>query len=144
MNLNGELLEQSFAQIRNRESEFTAYFYTNLFADYPEVKPLFANTDMEMQRQKLFKSLVLVVDSLRKPDELTAALRGLGTRHVHYGVLPNHYPMVGSTLLIAFAHCLQNSWTPDVEQAWIAAYAAITQLMLDGVDYPADILNLQP
>lgn len=82
MNLNGELLEQSFAQIRDRESEFTAYFYTNLFADYPEVKPLFANTDMEMQRQKLFKSLVLVVDSLRKPDELTAALQGLGTRHV--------------------------------------------------------------
>jgi hemoglobin-like flavoprotein len=143
MSLNVELLESSFAQIKDRQTEFTEYFYTNLLTDYPEVKPLFANIHMQEQQKKLFQSLVLTVDNLSKPDVLTDALKGLGTRHVKYGVLPEHYPMVGSSLLKTFATCLQSAWTPNIEQAWIEAYGAITQLMLDGADYPAEILNLQ-
>jgi hemoglobin-like flavoprotein len=143
MSLNVELLESSFAQIKDRQTEFTEYFYTNLLTDYPEVQPLFANIHMQEQQKKLFQSLVLTVDNLSKPDILTDALKGLGTRHVKYGVLPEHYPMVGSSLLKTFATCLQSAWTPNIEQAWIEAYGAITQLMLDGADYPAEILNLQ-
>jgi hemoglobin-like flavoprotein len=141
MSLNVELLESSFAQIKERETEFSAYFYSNLFADYPIVKPLFTNSDMVEQQKKLFKSLVLVVDSLRKSDILTGALKGLGTRRVKYGVLPEHYPMVGSTLLKVFAICLEEAWTPNVEQAWIEAYGVVAQVMLDGAEYPAEILN---
>jgi hypothetical protein len=37
MSLNVELLESSLAQIKERETEFSAHFYTNLFADYPIV-----------------------------------------------------------------------------------------------------------
>jgi hemoglobin-like flavoprotein len=141
MSLNIELLESSFEQIKEREAEFTSYFYTRLFADYPQVEPLFANTNMEEQTKKLFKSLILVVDNLRQPDVLTNALQGLGTRHVEYGVLPAHYPIVGNTLLSAFSTCLQDAWTPETKQAWTDAYTAVTELMLAGTDYPADILN---
>jgi hemoglobin-like flavoprotein len=141
MSLNIELLESSFSQIKNQESEFTAHFYANLFADYPEIKPLFANTHMEDQAKKLFKSLVLVVDNLRQSDVLTNTLQGLGTRHIQYGVLPSHYPIVGSTLLKTFALCLGETWTPQAEQAWSEAYAAVTQLMLAGADYPSEILT---
>jgi hemoglobin-like flavoprotein len=142
MSLNVELLESSFSQIEDRQTEFTEYFYANLLNDYPEVKPLFANIHMAEQQKKLFQSLVLTVNNLSKPDILTGALKGLGTRHVKYGVLPEHYPMVGSSLLKTFAICLQESWTPDIEQAWIEAYGAITQLMLDGAEYPVKILAL--
>jgi hemoglobin-like flavoprotein len=141
MSLNVELLESSFAQIKDRQAEFTEYFYNNLLNCYPEVKPLFNNIHMEKQQEKLFQSLVLTVDSLRKPDVLTDALKGLGTRHVKYGVLPEHYPMVGSSLLKTFAFFLQEAWTSKIEQAWIEAYGAITQLMLDGAEYPVEILN---
>ena len=139
--MNIELLESSFGQLKNREAEFSAYFYTNLLTDYPEVQPLFANTHMKEQQKKLFQSLVLVVDNLRKPDVLTSELKGLGTRHVKYGVLPEHYPMVGGTLLKVFSICLKEAWTPNTELAWIEAYGAIAQLMLDGAEYPPEILN---
>jgi hemoglobin-like flavoprotein len=144
MSLNVELLESSFSQVKNHGAEFADSFYTNLFTDYPIVKPLFGNSHMEEQKQKLFQSLVLVVDSLRKPDVLTDALKGLGTRHVKYGVLPEHYPMVGSALLKTLSNCLEKNWTSDVEAAWIGAYGAVTELMLDGAQYPVDILNLPP
>jgi hemoglobin-like flavoprotein len=141
MPLNVELLESSFLQIKDQETEFSSCFYTHLFADHSTVKPLFANVNMIKQQKNLFQSLVLIVNSLRKPDVLNTALKGLGTRHVQYGVLPEHYPMVGSTLIKSFSICLQDAWTPNLEKAWIEAYTAVTQLMLEGVDYPAEILN---
>ncbi len=109
MSLKVELLESSFSQIKEQETKFTMHFYTNLFADYPEVKPLFFNTYMEEQAKKLFQSLVLVVENLCSPDALSKALQGLGTRHIQYGVLPQHYPMVGSTLLKALSICLKDA-----------------------------------
>jgi hemoglobin-like flavoprotein len=141
MPLNVELLESSFLQIKVRETEFMTHFYTNLFADYPEVKPLFANTHMEKQAKQLFKSLVLVVENLRHPDVLVNALKGLGTRHIQYGVLPAHYPMVGSTLLKTFSIYLDSAWTPTTEKAWSDAYTVVTELMLSGTDYPSEILT---
>ncbi|MGV0028801.1 globin family protein [Phormidesmis priestleyi] len=142
MSLNIELLESSFAPIKTQETEFTTHFYQILFADSPTVKPLFANTHMEKQARQLFKSLVLVVDNLRCPDILSRTLKRLGTRHIQYGVLPEHYPMVGSALLKALSICLEHSWTPTTEQAWSEAYAAVSQLMLSSADYPTEILTL--
>jgi nitric oxide dioxygenase len=86
--------------------------------------------------------LTLVVDSLQKPDALSAALRSLGTMHIRYGVLPDHYPMVGAALLETFEVHLKEAWTLEVQLAWKDAYAAVTQLMLEGADYSNEILHL--
>jgi hemoglobin-like flavoprotein len=142
MTLNVEVLERSFGLVKGQEAKFTARFYTTLFSDYPAVKPLFANTHMEEQGKKLFASLVLVIDALRKPEALESALKGLGTRHVQYGVLPQHYPLVGGSLLKTFEAVLGTDWTPDVKQAWIDAYGSVTQLMLAGADYAPEQVSL--
>lgn len=142
MTLNTEILEQSFGLIQPQSESFTAMFYATLFAHYPEVEPLFAHTAMSEQGKKLFSSLTLVVDSLRKPDALSTALKSLGTRHIRYGVLPQHYPMVGTALLETLEVHLKEAWTSEVQQAWKDAYAAVTQLMLEGADYPNEILQL--
>jgi len=142
MALNVELLEESFERIKPQEEEFVGSFYDNLFGGYPEVKPLFDHTNMKEQRKHLFSSLVLVVNNLRKPDVLSDALKGLGARHVNYGILPLHYPMVGGALLKTFESSLGADWTPEVKQAWVDAYGAITALMLEGAHYPEEILKL--
>jgi hemoglobin-like flavoprotein len=143
MTLNVELLESSFAPVVNQGPDFTDKFYTQLFADYPEVQPLFAGTRMEKQGVQLFQSLVFTVNNLRDLDTLVKALKGLGTRHVKYGVLPKHYPMVGSALLKTFEAKLGSSWTPETQQAWTDAYDIVAQVMLDGADYPPETLTLQ-
>ena len=85
MSLNVELLEQSFERIKPRAEEFVASFYENLFAAHPEVKPMFAETNMAKQRKHLLAALVLVVENLRKPEVLGDALKSLGAKHVGYG-----------------------------------------------------------
>jgi hemoglobin-like flavoprotein len=142
MTLNTELLEQSFELVKPQAASFTTTFYSTLFDRSPEVKPLFVHTAMQEQGQKLFQSLQLVIDSLRKPEALTQALKSLGTRHIKYGVLPQHYPLVGAALLAALELHTKEAWTAEVLQAWKEAYAAVTQLMLEGADYPNEILEL--
>lgn len=99
MALNVELLEQSFELVKPQADEFVASFYNNLFTDYPAAKPLFEHSSMAKQQQMLKGALVMVVENLRKPEVLSGALKGLGARHVKYGALPEHYPLVGNSLL---------------------------------------------
>ncbi len=144
MSLQVEVLEESFEAIKPNADGFVASFYENLFTANPEARPLFDTTDMEAQKKKLLSSLVLVVENLRKPDALEGALRGLGARHVKYGALPEHYPLVGGALLTTFEQYLQEKWTPNVKQAWVDAYGAISEIMLDGADYSQTEIALKP
>lgn len=132
MTLNIEALENSFAQIQPLAPEFAASFYQNLFADYPEVQPLFAHTDMSEQRKHLIKALVLVIENLTKPDVLNNALKEMGARHLKYGTIEEYYPMVGASLLKTFEFYLGANWNEEVKQSWCDAYEAIAQLMLQG------------
>lgn len=130
MTLNIEILESSFEQIKANSDNFAIAFYQNLFTDYPELKPLFDNTDMEKQGKKLFYSLVLVVENVRNPELLKKALQELGKRHTKYQVLPNHYSLVGNSLLKTLEYYLGYKWTPEVKQAWNDAYQTISNIML--------------
>ncbi|MFE1746307.1 globin family protein [Coleofasciculus sp. H7-2] len=132
MSLNVELLEQSFEKVKSRADEFAASFYENLFTAHPEMKPLFATTDMAKQQKKLINALVLVVESLRNPDALGEVLKALGGRHIGYGATAKHYGPVGEALLVSLEQYLQEDWTPEVKLAWVNAYRAITQTMLQG------------
>ena len=140
--LNVELLEQSFALVAPKADDLVSTFYDNLFTDYPDAKPLFEHTDMARQKQMLKGGLVMVVENLRKPDVLSQALKGLGARHVKYGALPAHYPLVGNSLLKTLEQYAGSAWTAEVKDAWVGAYGAITELMLEGADYDSQDIQL--
>ena len=143
MSLNVELLEQSFELVKPKSDESVSDFYNNLFTDYPASKPLFAHSNMAKQQQMLKGALVMVIENLRQPEVLSKALKGLGARHVKYGALPEHYPLVGNSLLKTLSQYAGNAWTPELKQAWVDAYGAITELMLDGADYSAQSVQLE-
>jgi hemoglobin-like flavoprotein len=137
-----ETLEMSFQIVQAVDRDFASSFYANLLGDYPELKPLFANTRMDEQGNHLYDSLKFVVANLRKSELLEQTLKGLGTRHVKYGVLPQHYPLVGGSLLKTLESFAGDAWTPAVEQAWVDAYTAIVSIMLEGADYPGEVVEL--
>ncbi len=132
MTLQIELLETSFQEIAPCGEAFVRTLYDRLFTSFPQTRAFFASTDMKEQRKKLLGALALVIQNLRKPEVLTGALQGLGKRHVAYGVLPEHYPIVGAVLLETFADFLGERWTPAYHDAWAEAYKAVCAIMLDG------------
>lgn len=133
--LKVELIQSSFEKIKPRGAEFAASFYQNLFESYPEAKPLFAKTEMASQEKKLLNSLVMVVEGLRQPEALAGVLRDLGARHLNYGTLRQHYPLVTKTLVTTLEYYLQEDWTPELKTAWVYAFGQITKLMFEGAGY---------
>ena len=132
MNLNIPLLKKSFEKAKPLGVEITNKFYEFLFNDYPQVKPLFKNSDFSKQKMNLLNSLVYIVDHLEKPEELSTYLKDMGRRHVRYGTEEGHYPAVGKTLLKTFAHFFGEDWTEELNREWSNAYTLITKWMVEG------------
>jgi methyl-accepting chemotaxis protein len=124
------LLEETFAKLAPQGEQLVEKFYSELFKRYPEVKPMFANVDQKEQEKKLLSSLVLVINNLRKPDDLGAALTSLGKKHQGYGAVAAHYPVVAGTLLDVMAELAGELWTDEVKQAWTNALNIVAEAML--------------
>jgi hemoglobin-like flavoprotein len=131
MSLDLEALETSFDLVAPRGEELMDEFYARLFAAAPSVRVLFPR-DMSTQKTMLLSALVLLRRSLRSLDEIVPTLHALGARHVAYGARPEHYPVVGSTLIASMAAIAGPAWTPDFETAWAAAFDVVAGAMLAG------------
>ena len=134
MDLNLNALETSFDHIAPRGDELVDVFYRRLFAAAPAVQPLFADTDLKRQKGMLLATLVLLRRSLRDLGSVTPKLRDMGARHVRYGALPEHYPVVGEVLIASMAEIAGDAWTPEFERAWSEAFAIVAGAMLDGAN----------
>jgi nitric oxide dioxygenase len=139
MNLNIDALEASFDQVAARGDELVESFYERLFTVAPGVRPLFADTDLKRQKDMLLAALVLLRNSLRDLESVTPKLRDLGARHVRYGALPEHYPIVGEVLIACMAEIAGEAWTVEYEQAWTEAFAVASGAMLDGASSVASV-----
>lgn len=124
-----QLIEESFAAIAPRGAALVASFYEQLFNDYPQSKPMF-KTDIHQRQKKLLGALVLVVENLREPEKLQLALEQLGITHNDFDVVPEQYQAVGGTLLKTLAEFAGDVWGSELEEAWAAAYCAISQTMI--------------
>jgi len=132
MSLNVPLLRSSFDLVVERQPRLTSRFYEILFQRYPEAKLLFHRNKPELQEKMLTDTLVAVMDRLDDAPWLTATLKGMGAKHVEYGVTNEMYGWVGASLLATLAEVAGKDWTPELEAAWTEAYGAIAGLMQAG------------
>jgi len=127
------IIRASFEAISPRADELTRLFYGMLFRIAPETRDLFPVT-MELQRTRLLRALVHVVQMVDRPDELSIFLRHLGRDHRKFGVLGEHYDMVGQALLGALSEIAGDLWTDEVDAAWVGAYGIVSAAMCDAAD----------
>jgi methyl-accepting chemotaxis protein len=144
MPLQVAILEESFDLVAPRGEELIERFYERLFDIAPEVRPLFAGTDMPRQRQMLLGALVLLRKSLRNLGAIVPALQAMGARHAGYGARPEHYPIVGAALLSSLAEIGGSAWTAEYNQAWADAYQVVQDTMLSGAAQAGSAPDKQP
>lgn len=132
MALNVPLLRSSFDLVLERQPQLTPRFYEVLFSRYPQARPLFGRRSEQEQQAMLQEALVAVVDHLEDASWLDETLRGMGRKHVEYGVTEDMYDWVGDSLLTTIAEVAGDDWTPELKQAWQEAYGAIASLMKAG------------
>ncbi|RZT89113.1 NAD(P)H-flavin reductase [Pseudonocardia sediminis] len=123
-----ELIRASFAAVEPQADELGKHFYSTLFTRAPETRDLFP-VNMEVQRSRLLRALVHVVQMVDQPDDLVPFLQQLGRDHRKFGVLSQHYDAVGEALLSAIATYAGDAWTPEIEKAWVGAYGTVANAM---------------
>jgi hemoglobin-like flavoprotein len=109
-------------------------FYSKLFLDAPELKPLF-HTAKEEQSKKIVDMLSVIVGHLHILDELNEDISQLARRHVHYGVRAHHYKLVGTALLWMLQHGLGQDWNEKVKEAWAACFSILSESMIKASGY---------
>jgi len=123
------LVQTSFAQVAPIADQAAALFYGRLFEVAPQLRSLF-HGDMQAQGAKLMAAMTMVVDDLGTIEAIAPAVQTLAKRHVSYGVVAEHYDTVGATLLWTLEQGLGAAFTPEVRAAWVAAYAALADMMV--------------
>ena len=123
------LVQQSFAKVAPISETAAVLFYDRLFEIAPSVVPMFP-TDMKEQRKKLMATLAVVVNGLGNLETVLPAASALAKRHVSYGAKAELYPLVGAALLWTLEKGLGDAWTPEVAEAWTAAYATLSGFMI--------------
>ena len=123
-----ELVQSSWQKVVPVADDAAQLFYVRLFALDPSLRELFRG-DMREQGKKLMSMIDFAVKALTRLDSLLPGLRMLGERHGRYGVRDEHYDTVAAALLWTLGQGLGKAFTPEVEQAWVAAYTVLAGTM---------------
>lgn len=124
------LIRRTLDELRPVADTATSYFYALLFVRHPLLRDLFPAA-MDVQRDRLFGALLAAGEHFDDAGTLTAYLSALGRGHRKYGARPEHYPAVGEALLATLERYASACWGPAAEAAWVRAYTAISQVMID-------------
>ena len=103
-------------------------FYLRLFALDESLRPMFKG-ELREQGRKLIAMMSVAVNGLARIETLVPVIQALGRRHAGYGVKDEHYATVAAALLWALEQGLGPRFTPDVKDAWTAAYGLLAATM---------------
>jgi hemoglobin-like flavoprotein len=132
-----DLVQKSFAEVKPIAAAAADLFYKRLFMLDPSLRPMFKG-EMSKQGQMLMSMIGAAVAGLRNLEKLAPVVRQLGARHAGYGVRTEHYTTVGTALLWTLEEGLGDKFTPQVREAWAAAYDLLSEVMQLGALEPAE------
>ena len=124
------LVQDSFREVVPIKEAAAALFYEKLFALDGSLKPLFRESDMKKQGAKLMAALGFVTHGLSRAETILPTVQDLARRHVGYGVEEHHYATVGQALIQTLSLAFGERFTPELRNAWLAAYGAVSGVMI--------------
>ncbi len=113
----------------------TRHFYERLFTHNPELREVFNQTHQRIgtQQHALAVAVAAYARHIDDPSVLLPVLERVSRKHVSLGVRPEHYAVVGRHLLASIGEVLGEAATPQITEAWAAAYEQL-QAILVGIE----------
>jgi NAD(P)H-flavin reductase/hemoglobin-like flavoprotein len=130
-------LQRSFSLVSAHGDEVPLYFYSHLFVSHPETRPMFP-ASMAGLRDRFVGALLRVIGNVDQVEAVIPYLQQLGRDHRKYGVVAEHFPVVGRSLLATLEHFLGEEWSPDLAADWASAYDLVAQVMIDAAKEAED------
>jgi len=126
------IVQATLPALRQHGETITRVFYQQLLEEHPELRPMFGTGDQEngAQAKRLAGAILAYAGNIDRLDLLGTAVTNIAHRHVNLEVRPEHYPIVGKHLLGALQTVLGEAATPEVLEAWAAAYDQLAAIMI--------------
>ena len=124
-----EIVKATAAPVAVNAEAITTRMYEILFANHPEVKPMFENADSD-QHKKLAAAVSAYAANIDNLGALSKAVKKMAATHVKVAVKPEHYPIVGVSLLSAIKDVLGDAATDEVIEAWKEAYFFLADILI--------------
>jgi len=124
-----EIIKSTAPLLKDKGSQITTVMYENLFTKYPQAKELFKDATSD-QYIKLANMVYTYAANIDKLENLTKGINKVANIHVKTNILPEHYPWVGESLLIAIKDVLGDLATLEVMNAWEEAYNFLAKIFI--------------
>ncbi|MER2106798.1 MAG: NO-inducible flavohemoprotein [Solibacillus sp.] len=110
----------------------TKTFYSNLFKDNPSLLNIFNHTNQKKDRQQtaLANTVYAAAVHIENLEAIVPAVMQIAHKHRSLGILPEHYPIVGTYLLAAIKEVLGDAATEEILGAWGEAYGVIADIFI--------------
>ena len=125
-------IEASVPVLREHGVTITRRFYSNMFAEHPELKNLFnmGNQASGAQQQSLAAAVFAYAANIGNTAALAPVVARIVHKHASVGIRPEHYPIVGHHLLGAIKEVLGDAATEPLLAAWGEAYGELADLLI--------------
>jgi nitric oxide dioxygenase len=127
-----QLVKATVPILKEHGKTIASVFYSNMLAAHPELKNHFNLRAQEtgLQPAALASSVLAYATYIDDLGKLSAAVERIAQKHVSLSIKPEHYPIVGKYLVEAFGQILGDGLTPDIRDAWIAAYNQLAGIFI--------------
>lgn len=126
------IIKSTVPVLEEHGNTITTVFYKNMFAEHPELLNIFnhANQSQGRQQTALANTVYAAAANIDNLEAIVPAVIQIGHKHRSLGILPEHYPIVGSHLLGAIKEVLGDAATPEIINAWADAYGIIADTFI--------------
>lgn len=114
----------------------TTQFYNDMLNSHPELKNIFNNTHQATghQPRALAGALYAYAANIDNLGVLSPAVELICHKHVSLYIRPEQYAIVGTYLIKTMKAVLGDAATPEILDAWGAAYWQLANIMIDRED----------
>ncbi|KAF2670291.1 hypothetical protein BT63DRAFT_424232 [Microthyrium microscopicum] len=126
------LIKASIPALESHGLAITKLFYTNMLIAHPELRNIFnASNQAHFQQPRALANAVLAyAQHIDDPSPLMPTVELIVSKHVSLGVQADYYAVVGEWLIKAIAEVLGEAVTPELGEAWMAAYWKLAQIFI--------------
>ena len=127
-----DIITATVPVLEQHGNTITKVFYGNMLREVPALNNIFNTSNQRNghQPQALAATLYAYAANINNLEVLGPAVERICQKHASLYITAEQYDIVGKYLLAAMGEVLGDALTPDIAEAWGAAYWQIANLMI--------------
>lgn len=127
-----ELVKATVPVLREHGVALTSHFYKRMLSHNPELMQVFnmGHQRAGFQQQALAGAVLAYAENIENLPALLGAVAHIANKHVSVGIRAEHYPIVGKHLIASIKEVLGEAATPELVDAWTAAYMQLADVLI--------------